>query len=75
MPKFPVGIIQMHPILLNILRSWELYNSEEFNNSPEASGVAWIWSRVSVILELGLPTNLHKSGAIINQGKERETSQ
>lgn len=73
-PKFPMCLVQMHPVLRNLLRSGVLHSPEQFSDFPDASGVAWIWIRVRVILELGVPTNLHKSGAIINQGKERETS-
>ena len=38
-------------------------------------GVAWIFISISLILELGLPTNPHKSDTIITREKERETSQ
>ena len=38
-------------------------------------GVAWIFISLSLILELGLPTNPHKSDTIITREKERETSQ
>ena len=38
-------------------------------------GVAWIFISISLILELGLPTNPHKSDTIITWEKERETSQ
>lgn len=45
------------------------------NNFPNSTGVAWIWIRISLILELDLPTNPYKSDTIIIQEKERETSQ
>lgn len=71
MPKFPVSIIQTHPVLLNILMSCVLYDSEYIRTFPNAGGVAWIWIRIGVILELDLSTNLHESGAIITQGERK----
>lgn len=73
--EFPIYIIRIYLFLPNIFVGYMLWNSKEFNNFPNASGVAWIWIGISPILEFGLPTNSHKSDTIIVQEKERETSQ